>query len=292
MEPTDQALAPHIGFNCDTKRQGFELLSRKPSVLGQDHERRVLDARLEVFAGRIEIWLRIPPEVLQQLGDTRRLPLLRARCSRALIASVRTRSAKRAHGLMSERVFFTWKARYTDHPNRGITMPNAVNTGCMMKCSFGAAPSSLLATPGTVTAANMPMATIMDNKPMMNIPHLVCACRCPTRRLPQRLRQHWVFSPPCRASRRQPPWTPGHNNNGGRKACADGCVDSDVQLGWRDHDRNGCANGQHRVEIEPTRVATRGRRIAVGVTLRQDGARRPGKGSQRGKFVSASRCLC
>ena len=67
------------------------------------------------------------------------------------------------------------------------------------------------------------------------------------------------------------------NNNGGRKACADGCVDSDVQLGWRDHDRNGCANGQHRVEIEPTRVATRGRRIAVGVTLRQDGARRPGK---------------
>ena len=82
VEPTDQALAPHIGFNCDTKRQGFELLGRKPSVLGQDHERRVLDARLEVFAGRIEIWLRIPPEVLQQLGDTRRLPLLRARCSR------------------------------------------------------------------------------------------------------------------------------------------------------------------------------------------------------------------
>ena len=46
-------------------------------------------------------------------------PFFELVAAEALIASVRTRSAKRAHGLRSERVFFTWKARYTDHPNRG-----------------------------------------------------------------------------------------------------------------------------------------------------------------------------
>ena len=46
-------------------------------------------------------------------------PFFELVAAEALIASVRTRSANRAHGLMSERVFFTWKARYTDHPNRG-----------------------------------------------------------------------------------------------------------------------------------------------------------------------------
>ncbi len=43
-EPTDEALAPHIGFNCDTERKGFALFGWKGRVLGQDHQRRVLDA--------------------------------------------------------------------------------------------------------------------------------------------------------------------------------------------------------------------------------------------------------
>lgn len=38
-------------------------------------------------------------------------------------------------------------------------------------CSFGAAPSSIVVTPvNRVTAEGKPMANIMDNKPMMNIP--------------------------------------------------------------------------------------------------------------------------
>ena len=50
-------------------------------------------------------------------------------------------------------------------------MPQAVNTGCTMTCSFGAAPSSFVASSApTVLASNMPMGTIMDFAPGMNIP--------------------------------------------------------------------------------------------------------------------------
>ena len=46
----------------------------------------------------------------------------------------------------------------------------AVCMGAMLKCSFGIAPSSLIVLPqNRVLVSNMPMANIMDNKPMVNI---------------------------------------------------------------------------------------------------------------------------
>jgi uncharacterized Zn-binding protein involved in type VI secretion len=47
--------------------------------------------------------------------------------------------------------------------------PNAVSTGMMM-CSFGVAPAALNALNPTVMIGGMPAATIMDSKPMVNIP--------------------------------------------------------------------------------------------------------------------------
>ena len=41
--------------------------------------------------------------------------------------------------------------------------------GAMMACSFGMAPSTLMVTPVNKTLSVMPIATIMDNVPMMNI---------------------------------------------------------------------------------------------------------------------------
>ena len=49
-------------------------------------------------------------------------------------------------------------------------MPNQVCTGAILQCSFGMAPSSLIATPKTIMTSNMDAANIMDNKPMVNIP--------------------------------------------------------------------------------------------------------------------------
>lgn len=42
--------------------------------------------------------------------------------------------------------------------------------GAMMMCSFGAAPSSLVVLPANRTFTGTPAATIMDNKPIVNIP--------------------------------------------------------------------------------------------------------------------------
>jgi uncharacterized Zn-binding protein involved in type VI secretion len=47
--------------------------------------------------------------------------------------------------------------------------PNAVSTAMMM-CSFGVAPATLNALNPTVLIGGMPAATIMDSKPMVNIP--------------------------------------------------------------------------------------------------------------------------
>jgi uncharacterized Zn-binding protein involved in type VI secretion len=48
--------------------------------------------------------------------------------------------------------------------------PNAVSTGMMM-CSFGVAPATLNVLPtAKVMIGGMPAATIMDSKPMVNIP--------------------------------------------------------------------------------------------------------------------------
>lgn len=50
-------------------------------------------------------------------------------------------------------------------------MSEQVVTGAMMRCTFGAAPASLVATSApTVTVGGVPAATIMDHEPMANIP--------------------------------------------------------------------------------------------------------------------------
>jgi hypothetical protein len=55
-----------------------------------------------------------------------------------------------------------------------------VTSGAMLKCSFGAAPSSLIVLPANrVTAGGMPAATIEDNKPIVNVPPFAM-CSSPT----------------------------------------------------------------------------------------------------------------
>jgi len=50
-------------------------------------------------------------------------------------------------------------------------MPPIANMGTMMMCTFGVAPSALSVLPANKTmAGGVPGATIMDNKPMVNIP--------------------------------------------------------------------------------------------------------------------------
>jgi hypothetical protein len=49
-------------------------------------------------------------------------------------------------------------------------MPNHVCNGAMLQCSMGAAPSSLMVIPANrVMTSSQPAATIMDNKPMVNV---------------------------------------------------------------------------------------------------------------------------
>ncbi|MFN7726924.1 MAG: DUF4280 domain-containing protein [Rubrivivax sp.] len=43
-------------------------------------------------------------------------------------------------------------------------------TGALMKCSFGMAPSTFVATPKMVQTSQMDAGNIMDNVPMMNVP--------------------------------------------------------------------------------------------------------------------------
>lgn len=49
-------------------------------------------------------------------------------------------------------------------------MPLQCCLGSQMKCSFGAAPSSLIPTPKTIMTNNKVAANIMDHAPIMNIP--------------------------------------------------------------------------------------------------------------------------
>ena len=49
-------------------------------------------------------------------------------------------------------------------------MPKLVTAGAMMKCSFGLAPSALVALPENKVLMATPPATIMDNIPIKNIP--------------------------------------------------------------------------------------------------------------------------
>lgn len=49
-------------------------------------------------------------------------------------------------------------------------MGNIVCAGATLKCSFGAAPSVLSVLPTNQLMTTTPIANIMDNKPMLNIP--------------------------------------------------------------------------------------------------------------------------
>ena len=49
-------------------------------------------------------------------------------------------------------------------------MPKHVVTGAMMTCTFGAAPSTFVATPRPVMSSTMPVGVITDNVPIMNVP--------------------------------------------------------------------------------------------------------------------------
>ncbi|MCT4621749.1 MAG: DUF4280 domain-containing protein [Marinisporobacter sp.] len=54
-------------------------------------------------------------------------------------------------------------------------MALAVCNGAMCMCSFGTAPSPLMVLPKNKVTTSMPLANIMDNKPMTNIlPFLMC----------------------------------------------------------------------------------------------------------------------
>lgn len=86
-------------------------------------------------------------------------------------------------------------------------MATSVCMGAMMMCTFGATPASLVVIRPNRLAGTMPMANILDNKPMANIPSFGM-CKSPanpaTKRPPPVL-----FTPapcvPVTAS----PWVPG-----------------------------------------------------------------------------------
>jgi Domain of unknown function (DUF4280) len=48
-------------------------------------------------------------------------------------------------------------------------MGQQVCMGALLKCTFGAAPSSLIVLPTNTVLTDVPDANIMDNKPMLNI---------------------------------------------------------------------------------------------------------------------------
>jgi hypothetical protein len=56
-------------------------------------------------------------------------------------------------------------------------MAKQVVTTAMMKCTFGAAPSSFIATPRPIQSSYQIAGNIMDHKPIANIPPFgVCSC--------------------------------------------------------------------------------------------------------------------
>jgi len=86
-------------------------------------------------------------------------------------------------------------------------MGTAVCMGAMMTCTFGTVPCSLIVIRPTAVAGVMPMANIMDNKPVANIPTFGM-CNSPanpaTKRPPPVL-----FTPgPC-VPATVAPWIPG-----------------------------------------------------------------------------------
>ena len=112
--------------------------------------------------------------------------------------------------------------------------------GAMLQCSFGMAPSTLVATSApTVMVSNKPIATIMDNKPVANIPPFGM-CNCPAN--PATVKPPPVMFAPAPCMPVIPaPWAPGSPtvmrgnypalNNSSKLMCAYGGVISIVNPG-------------------------------------------------------------
>jgi len=107
-------------------------------------------------------------------------------------------------------------------------MPKQVVQGAMMQCSMGVAPSSLMVIPmgPPIQAGGMLAATIMDNKPMMNILPFGM-CRSPANPMVAAATSAalGVLTPmPC-IPMTTAPWTPGATKVtiGNKPALHDGC---------------------------------------------------------------------
>ena len=90
-------------------------------------------------------------------------------------------------------------------------MSKQVCMGAVMTCSFGVAPSSLVVlTENRVLVSNMPAATIMDNKPMVNIaPFGMCSSMANPSVAAATAAALGVLTPmPC-VPATVAPWTPG-----------------------------------------------------------------------------------
>jgi len=88
----------------------------------------------------------------------------------------------------------------------------AVTTSAVMMCSFGAAPSNLNILPDKmIMCSDKPMANIMDNKPMMNIPPFgVCMSMANPTVASATAAALGVLTPmPC-IPNTVAPWTPGN----------------------------------------------------------------------------------
>jgi len=86
----------------------------------------------------------------------------------------------------------------------------AVCGGAMCMCSFGVAPSSLMITPENKCVTSMPLATIMDNKPNVNVlPFGMCNSMANPQVAAATAAKLGVFTPmPC-VPVTAAPWAPG-----------------------------------------------------------------------------------
>ncbi len=92
-------------------------------------------------------------------------------------------------------------------------MPLQTCTGAMMKCSFGAAPSTFVATPKPVITSNMPAGNILDHIPIVNIqPFGMCLSMANPTVAAATSAALGVFTPmPCLPNT-PAPWMPGAPN--------------------------------------------------------------------------------
>jgi len=89
-------------------------------------------------------------------------------------------------------------------------MGKSVCGGAMLQCSFGLAPGVLQVTPQNKTVTSMPIANIMDNKPMVNIaPFGMCQSLANPQVAAATAAALGVLTPmPC-VPNTTAPWTPG-----------------------------------------------------------------------------------